>query len=169
MVRPLHKAIILIISIFITISIAGCEEEQLSNTRQNRLVVAKLKEQLRQCKGEKEKQEHLHNKQTAEQNELLGKCQESKIALEEKIQHDIPRQQEKHKKLMQQQKALLEKCQEHKSVLEKRKQEDVQGQITEFTRHMVDKTAKLVQRNRELNSKIKQLKKELEELKKSNP
>ena len=51
MIRPIQKAFILTIILGVTMSIAGCEEQNLSDTRKSRLIAVEnvqLKKQLKQ-------------------------------------------------------------------------------------------------------------------------
>ncbi|MCK4753522.1 MAG: hypothetical protein KAS75_08740 [Planctomycetes bacterium] len=95
MTRALYKTIMLIVGIVIITSIAGCEEESLSNTRKGRLVAVEnmqLKEQLKQCEMEIEEQKKLHAKEIESQIALLEKCEDIKSALEKRTQKNIREQ-----------------------------------------------------------------------------
>jgi len=66
--------------------IAGCEEENLSNTKKSRLIAAEnleLKKELQQG-----------DRQTEQQKELLEKCQQEKKALQYRLNKELKEQVE---------------------------------------------------------------------------
>ncbi len=81
MKRSAQKVFVLAIGVIMFMLIAGCEEQNISNTKKGRLVAVeniRLKKELEQRDKEIEKQE-----------KLLEKCLQEKILLEEKVRKGI--------------------------------------------------------------------------------
>ena len=72
--RQIQKAFVLTVVIVVTMLIAGCKKEGLSNTKKSRLIAAEniqLKKQLRQCKEQIDEQKKAVKQQSPEQMENI--------------------------------------------------------------------------------------------------
>lgn len=88
MKRPVQKTLVLAVSILAIILIAGCEEQNFSNTKKHRLIAienTRLKAEITQLKKELE----LRDEKIQEQEELLEKNRQEKKYLRTKAAEEL--------------------------------------------------------------------------------
>ncbi len=175
MIRPIQKAFILTIILGITMSIAGCEAQNRSDTRKSRLISIEnmqLKKQLRQREAGIEKQvEYVQLKKQLKQREAGIKKQVEYMQLKEQLKQceaKIKKQKKLHSKEIEKQNALLDKCIRKRNALGKKTQETIRQDVETMLVHIMDKNAQLSTENQSLKAEIEQLKKELEGLKQAS-
>ena len=89
-----RKEVILVVGIvFVIMLIAGCEEQNVSNTKKSRLIAAEnsqLKKELERLSVKLEQ----HNGEIEKQKGLLGKCLQEKKVRDKKTMQDFKEQME---------------------------------------------------------------------------
>ena len=94
MEKALKKGFVLAVSVLV-MSIAGCQEQELTGTKKSRLIAAEnmqLKKELEQRSQEIERLKELHDRQMKEQEELLEECLQEKDAWKEKSRQNVRNQ-----------------------------------------------------------------------------
>ena len=129
----------LAVGITVIMLIAGCEEQNLSNTKKHRLIAAeniRLKKELEQYGEKIGKQKKLHDVEIKKQKNL-------------------------HDREIKKQKELLAKCLQEKRALREKPQEEDDG----LTKFLLEENIKLREENEKLKAQVQQLEREFQELK----
>lgn len=137
----LQKTVILAVAIAASAVTSGCNEQNLSDEKQCRLIA----NENRHLKKEVERQKKSHDMEIKEQKDLFVK--------------EIQKQREHLGKQLEPLEKLLEDCLHQREILEERTPEDVRRQLDDVLKGVIEE-------NENLKAQIAQLK---EELKKPKP
>lgn len=93
--KVVSRGFVLVVSVVVIMSIAGCEEQELPSAKKSRLIAAEnmqLKKDLERRSKEIEGLKELIDKEIQKQEELLAKCLEEKETWKEKARQNVRNQ-----------------------------------------------------------------------------